>query len=54
MGDKQENLFMQNKFNCVQNQFVLTNSSAKILEETSNTGKFTVLGEFCPTKPMLT
>ena len=54
VGEKYENLFKENKFNCVQNQIVLTNSSAKILKNTCKTGKFTVISDFCPTKPMTT
>lgn len=54
MGKKYEEQFKQNKFKCVQNQIVLTNSSARILKENVKTGKYTILGDFCPTKPMTT
>ena len=46
LGEKQEELFMQEKFECVQNQIVLTNSSAKIIREESATRKFTVLSPY--------
>lgn len=54
VGEKYEELFKQNDFSCVQNQIVLTNSSARILKENLRTGKYTVLGDFCPTNPLLT
>ena len=47
-------LFIQNNFKQVQNQIVLTNSSAKILKEPTKTGKYTVIGDFCPTNVMPT
>ena len=37
---------MQNGFECVQNQIVLTNSSAKVLKSTEKNKKFTVLNGF--------
>ena len=46
LGDKYEQLFLDNKLECVQNQIVLTNTSAKILKETVKTGKFTILNQF--------
>lgn len=46
LGEKYEHLFMENKFECVQNQIVLTNSSARIIKDTARTGKFTVLSQF--------
>lgn len=54
IGDKQENVFKQNGYECVQNQIVLTNSSMRVLKEKSQSTKYTVLGDFCPTNPMLT
>ena len=54
IGEKYEEFFKQRGFNCVQNQIVLTNSSAKILKENIKSGKYTILGDFCPTNPMLT
>ena len=54
LGEKYEDIFFQNGYDCVQNQIVLTNSSARILKETSKTGKYTVLTEFLPTKPIIT
>ena len=46
IGDKFEKLFLENKFECVQNQIVLTNTSARILKEAVKTGKFTILSQF--------
>ena len=46
LGEKYEQLFLDNKLECVQNQIVLTNTSAKILKETVKTGKFTILNQF--------
>ena len=53
-GEKYNNLFIENKFDCVQNQIILTNSSLKILKDDIKTGKYTVLGDFCPSNPMPT
>ena len=47
-GEEYENAFMQKGFECVQNQIVLTNSSAKVLREPSPVKRFTVLNGFCP------
>ena len=46
-GEKYEQLFMEHRFECVQNQIVLTNSSAKIIKEQVRSGKFTILNQFC-------
>lgn len=46
-GEKYEQLFLEHKFECVQNQIVLTNSSAKIIKEKIRSGKFTILNQFC-------
>lgn len=46
LGDKFEQHCTQNNFECVQNQIVLTNSSARIIKEEVRTGKFTVLNQF--------
>lgn len=46
LGEKQEEIFMQKNFECVQNQIVLTNSSAKIIKEKSENKKFTILSPF--------
>lgn len=45
-GSQYENLFKEKKFDCVRNQIVLTNSSAKIIKDTEKSGKFTVLNKF--------
>ena len=42
-GEQYEKEFLERKYECVQNQVVLTNSSAKIIKETERSGKFTVL-----------
>ena len=47
LGEKYEQLFMEHRFKCVQNQIVLTNSSAKIIKERVSTGRFTILNRFC-------
>ena len=46
LGDKFEQMCGEKKFECVQNQIVLTNSSARIIREEVRTGKFTVLNQF--------
>ncbi len=53
-GEALEKEFMKNGFECVQNQIVLTNSSARVLKEPAKSGKYTVLSDFCPTRPMPT
>ena len=47
-GEEYENIFKENGFECVQNQIVLTNSSARVLREPVSSGRFTVLSDFCP------
>lgn len=44
-GEKYEQFFLQHRFECVQNQIVLTNSSAKIIKEQVRTGRFTILNQ---------
>ena len=46
LGEKNEKDFMERKMNCVQNQVVLTNSSAKIIKNEEQVKKFTVLSQF--------
>ena len=53
-GEKQEALFMKKGFECVQNQIVLTNSSAKVLREPEKSAKYTVLTDYLPSKPLPT
>lgn len=48
LGENYEKCFAEDGFECVQNQIVLTNSSARVLTEPSKSGKYTVLSEFCP------
>lgn len=45
-GEKYEQEFLSNKFECIQNQVVLTNSSAKIIKDTEHVKRFTVLNQF--------
>lgn len=54
LGDKYEQFFTEKGFECVQNQLVLTNSTAKVLKEDVTTEKYTVLNDFLPTKPIST
>lgn len=53
LGDKYEQEFIKNKFECIQNQIVLTNSSAKIIKETVRSGRFTILSQFCNARPAM-
>ncbi len=53
-GEKLEKLFMENGFECVQNQIVLTNSSARVLKDTQRSGKYTMLSDFYPSQIMPT
>lgn len=46
LGEKYEQLFMDHRFECVQSQIVLTNSSAKIIKDRVRSGKFTILNQF--------
>ena len=52
LGENYEKQFVQNGFECVQNQIVLTNSSARVLRETPKNIKYTVLADFLPPKPI--
>jgi len=51
-GDNYEKIFSENKYERIQNQNVLTNSSAKVLRVEEKTGKFTAIGDFCPNNAM--
>lgn len=53
LGEKYEQELMEHKFECAQNQIVLTNSSAKIVKEPVRSGKFTILSQFCSVKPVV-
>ena len=46
LGEKYEKQFMADRFECIQNQIVLTNSSARIIKDTARTGRFTVISQF--------
>ncbi len=54
IGENYEKQFLENGFECVQNQIVLTNSTAKVLKNTNESVKFTVLADFLPSKPIPT
>ena len=44
-GEQQEQDFMSHRYECVQNQVVLTNSSARIIKNPEHSGKFTVINQ---------
>lgn len=48
LGENYDKQFIENGYECVQNQIILTNSSAKLLKEENKVCKYTVLGDFCP------
>ena len=52
LGEKDEKLFLDHKFECAQNQIVLTNSSARVIKEPVHSGKFTILSQFCSVRPV--
>lgn len=54
IGEKQEEIFKNNAFECVQNQILLTNSSAKLLKDNVNSNKFVVLSDLISTKSLAT
>ena len=54
LGEKYEEQFLNNNFECIQNQIVLTNSSARVLKEKQENAKFTVLADIFPTSPVIT
>ena len=54
IGEKYESYFSKSGFECVQNQIVLTNSSARVLKDNVKTGKFTVISDFCPARAVST
>lgn len=54
LGESYEEQFIKKNYPCVQNQIVLTNSSARVLRENVKTGKYTVLSDFIPNKPIPT
>ena len=45
-GESLEKMFLERKYQCVKNQIVLTNSSAKIIKKEECERKFTVLSPF--------
>ena len=46
LGPKYEQYFVEHQIACVQNQIVLTNSTAKIIKENVSNKKFTILNQF--------
>ena len=54
LGESYENVFKKNGYECVQNQILLTNSSANVLKETVNNGKYTIISDFLPANPVAT
>ena len=48
LGEKFDKIFQKNKYECVQNQIVLTNSSARILKGESEKVKYAMLSNLCP------
>ena len=54
IGESYESQFIQNGFECVQNQIVLTNSSTRALKESNKNIRYTVLADFFPSKPIPT
>lgn len=53
-GEIYENKFFEDGYECVQSQIVLTNSSAKVLKTQEKPGKFIVINDFLPSKPVST
>lgn len=54
LGETCDRVYLDNGFECVQTQNLLTNSSAKVLKVEERTGKFTAIGDFCPNGVMPT
>ncbi len=54
MGEKYEEQFVKNEYECVQNQIVLTNSSARVLKENIKNSKYVVITDFFPNNPIAT
>ena len=50
IGESYEEKFKEAKYECVQNQIVLTNSSAKVLKEKIKSPKYIALSDFTPTR----
>lgn len=50
IGEPYEEKFKEYSYECVQNQIVLTNSSAKVLKEQSKSPKYVGLTDFAPTR----
>lgn len=46
VGERYENILKQQNYECIQNQLVLTHTSAKIINDTVRTGRFIALDQF--------
>lgn len=51
-GENNDKIYMDNGYECIQTQNVLTNSSARVLKVEERTGKFTAIGDFYPNNAM--
>lgn len=47
LGEKYEQMFMDHRFECIQTQVILTNSSAKIIKNKSHSTRFIDLNRLC-------
>lgn len=47
-GENYNQSFLENNYECIQSQHILTNSSAKVLKVEERTGKYTAISDFCP------
>lgn len=52
-GEHDDQVFRENGYERVQNQHILTNSSAKVLRVEERTGKYTAIGDFCPSSNIM-
>ena len=53
-GEKLDDFFTKNSYECVQEKVLLTNSSAQILKANESSKSFKIIGDFFPSKPMPT
>ena len=52
-NENYEKIFEENGYERIQNQCILTNSSAKVLKVEERTGKFTAIGDFYPSSNVM-
>lgn len=52
-GEDYDKIYMENGYECIQSQNILTNSSAKVLRVEEKTGKFTAIGDFYPSSNIM-